>query len=258
MKAIDTKKLTQLLTEFIKISFQKEKYSDALIAVSGGVDSAVSLTLTARALGPTHVHTVLLPYGLLNDQGTKDAKSFIESLHIPQNNIHLVDIQPMVDTVLAYDKTMDEGRKGNVMARMRMVVLFDFSKKLHALVVGTENKTEHLLGYYTRFGDEASDVEPIRDFYKFQVFDLARSLGVPAYILDKAPSAGLWLGQTDEGEFGFSYKEADEVLFLQTEKKYSRQQLLNKGYSEKFLDRLLWWIDKGAFKARLPKVIAKD
>jgi NAD+ synthase len=254
MKTINPKKQAQQLTEFIKNSFQKEEYSDALIAVSGGIDSAVSLTLAVRALGSTHVHTVLLPYGVLNDQGTKDAKKYILSLNIPVTNIHFIDIQPMVDAVLAYDKNMDEGRRGNVMARTRMVVLYDLAKKMEALVVGTENRTEHLLGYYTRFGDEASDIEPIRNLYKFQVYELARYIHVPIYILNKAPSAGLWLGQTDEGEFGFTYKEADEILFLMTEKKYPQKKLLAKGYKQSLLDRLQWWIDKGLFKARLPIV----
>ena len=170
--------------------------------------------------------------------------------------LHMFDYFP--GPMVFYDKKMDEGRRGNVMARTRMVILFDLAKKMGALVVGTENKTEHLLGYYTRFGDEASDIEPIRNFYKFQVYKLAKYLGIPKYIIQKAPSAGLWLGQTDEGEFGFTYKEADEVLFLITEKGYTQKQLLAKGHPQSLLKRLQWWIDKGSFKARLPKVIAKD
>lgn len=254
MKSIDSEKTAKQLTAFIQSSFQKEGYTDALVGVSGGVDSAISLTLTVQALGASHVHPVLMPYGKLKGNAGGDVKRFLSFLTIPKANILTVDIKPAVDAYCSWDPSIDAARKGNVMARMRMVVLFDLSKKLNALVVGTENKTEHLLGYYTRFGDEASDIEPIRFLYKHQVYELARYLKVPDYILKKAPSAGLWEGQTDEGELGFTYKEADEVLFLMTEKKYSRKQLLQKGYSKRLLHRIQWWIDKGSFKARLPKV----
>ena len=254
MKHIDPEKTAKQCILFLQSSFQKEGYTDALIGVSGGVDSATSLTLAVRALGAGHIHPVLMPYGKLSDSAADDVKKFLSVLKIPETHVFTIDIKPAVDAYCAWDKSIDAPRKGNVMARMRMVTLFDLSKKLNALVVGTENKTEHLLGYYTRFGDEASDVEPIRHLYKFQVYDLARYLNVPDYILIKAPSAGLWPGQTDEGEFGFTYKEADEVLFLMTEKHFSRKQLIAKGYSQRLLNRLQWWIDKGSFKARLPKV----
>lgn len=246
--------VTSNLMRFITLSFQKEGYSKALIGVSGGVDSAVSLALTVRALGARCVYPVLMPYGALNNQGTKDAKKFIRSLKIPTKNIYNVDIQPMVDAVILYDPKMDDGRRGNVMARIRMTVLYDLSKKINALVVGTENKTEHLLGYYTRFGDEASDIEPLRNLYKFQVYKLAKTLNIPEYIIKKAPSAGLWLGQTDESEFGFTYKQADEILYLMTEKHVSTTQLQKRGYSKQLLDRVQWWVNKGSMKARLPYV----
>ena len=147
---------------------------------------------------------------------------------------------------------MDDARKGNVMARVRMIVLFDLSKKFNYLVMGTENKTEHLLGYYTRFGDEASDIEPLRELYKTQVFDLAKYLRVPQETINKAPTAGLWEGQTDEGEFGFSYKEADEILYLYANKKLTKKEIIAKGYGKKVIERLWWWVSKGEFKDRVP------
>jgi NAD+ synthase len=251
MKKICPKKTATELIRFIKSSFQHFGYKDALIGVSGGVDSATSLILTVQALGKSHVRVVLLPYGRLNAEAVKDAMILIGSLHIPQKNIHCVDIQPMVDAVAAYDKHMGDGRRGNVMARMRMVILFDLSKKLNALVVGTENKTEHLLGYYTRFGDEASDIEPIRHLYKTQVYDLAAYLNVPKIILQKPPTAGLWKGQTDEGEFGFTYKEADEILSLHIDQHKSKQAIIRKGYDCQLVNNIWWWIKKGNLKDRL-------
>jgi NAD+ synthase len=251
MKKIYPGKIASQRIRFIKSSFQKEGCTEAIIGVSGGVDSAVSLTLAVRALGAAHVHPVILPYGALNSEEAKDAIAFIQSLHIPRKNIHCVDIQPMVDAVVAYDNHMDDGRRGNVMARMRMVILYDLSKKLNALVVGTENRTEHLLGYYTRFGDEASDIEPIRHLFKTHVYLLALYLRIPEKILSKPPTAGLWKGQTDEGEFGFTYQEADEILSLYVDHHESKHAITMKGYDRQLIKRIWWWIEKGNLKDRL-------
>lgn len=238
--------------KLIKASCKKEKIKNVLIAVSGGVDSATSLTLAVKALGAKHVFPVLLPYGKLSFKGTKDARLIFKKLKISPSQIILVDIKPLSDSIFAYDKKMDDIRKGNIMARIRMIVLYDLYRKNNMLVVGTENKSEHFLGYYTRFGDEASDIEPIRDLYKTQVFQLAKYLKIPTEIITKSPSAGLWEGQTDEEEFGFSYKTADEVLYLHFEKRLSKNQIITKGYNKKIVNKIFWWIEKGKFKTRLP------
>ncbi len=251
----DQDKTSKKIVSFIRDVCKKEGYKDVLIAVSGGVDSATSLTLAIKALGKEHVYPVFLPYGKLNDEGTRDAKLVINTFKIPNKQVMAIDIKPYVDSMVGKDKSMDEGRRGNVMARMRMVVLFDLSKKLNRLVIGTENKTEHLLGYYTRFGDEASDIEPIRSLYKTQVFQLAKFLSVPEKIIKKAPTAGLWEAQTDEGEFGFSYKIADEILYWHYDKKLSKRQIIAKGYDKKTIERLWWWLEKGEFKDRLPHAL---
>ncbi|OGK31514.1 hypothetical protein A3F29_04185 [Candidatus Roizmanbacteria bacterium RIFCSPHIGHO2_12_FULL_33_9] len=252
---INTKKVTEKTRSFIRLVCKKEKTSEVLIGVSGGIDSATSLTLAVHALGKQHVFPVILPYGVLNNEGIKHAKLVITSLKIPINNVRIINIKPLVDRVIRYDVEMDKSRKGNIMARIRMIVLFDLSKKLNMLVVGTENKTEHLLGYYTRFGDEASDIEPIRELYKTQVYKLANYLKVPKEILSKSPTAGLWKGQTDEKEFGFSYKLADEILYFYTEKRLSKDKILMKGYDKKIVDKVWWWIDKGEFKNRMSHIL---
>ena len=253
MKSIDPKKTAHQLIAFMRDVFQKEGFTNAVIGLSGGIDSATSLALTVCALGKDNVYPVVLPYGSLNSEGTKDAQIVIDWLKIPEKHVRIIDIQPIVvAAVAAIDPKMDDGRKGNVMARMRMVALYDFAKALPALVVGTENKTEHLLGYYTKFGDEASDIEPLRNLYKTQVYELARSLGVPKKILTKPPTAGLWKGQTDEGEFGFTYKQVDEVLALHVDQHASKKEIIQKGYNKKTIERMWWWIEKGKFKDRLP------
>jgi len=242
MNMIDPKKTAARLIQCIKSACAREEYTDAAIGLSGGVDSATSCALTVKALGASHVYPILLPCGSLNDQSTRDARLVINWLKIPNDHVRVINIQPMVDvTVNSIDHRMDEGRRGNIMARMRMVVLYDIRKALPSLVVGTENKTEHVLGYYTEFGDEASDIEPLVSLYKTQVFELAKFLRVPKRILQTPPSAGLWKGQTDEREFGFSYQEADKVL-----------QTGGKEYDPALLTKIQWWIKKGAFKDRLP------
>lgn len=252
MLNLNPAKETKRIVSFIRLVCKREKIKHVLVAVSGGVDSATSLALAVRALDLQYVHPVLLPYGKLNDEGTHDALGVIKAFKIPSAQCTKIDITPFVDNIIKYDPSMDEVRKGNVMARIRMVILYDLSKKLNCLVIGTENKTEHLLGYYTRFGDEASDIEPIRGLYKTQVYLLAAHLKVPQKILSKSPTAGLWKGQTDEGEFGFSYTFADEVLYLFKDKHVSKKRIIAKGYDKNTVNRLWWWIDKGEFKDRLP------
>jgi NAD+ synthase len=251
MKAINPEKVARQLIDFVKKSFAREGYTEALVGVSGGVDSAVSLTLAVCALGANHVHPVMLPYSVLNNEETKDVEMLITKLKISSGNSIRINIQPFVDAVVSWDPAMDALRRGNIMARMRMVVLYDLSKKLNAFVVGTENKTEHLLGYYTRFGDEASDIEPLRHLYKTQVYDLAAYLDIPKKIFQKPPTAGLWKGQTDEGEFGFTYQEADEILLLYADKHLSKQTILKRGYNRQLVNRIWWWIEKGNLKDRL-------
>lgn len=191
------------------VEWLRKIYGDmpAVIAVSGGVDSAVVLTLLTKALGRDKVWPILLPY---HNQDMSDAKTIVK--WNGYKTCEVVDISGAVDLLIEQLEVEGEIRRGNLMARVRMITVFDRAKRMGAMVCGTENKSERMLGYYTRFGDAASDVEPITHWYKTEVWKVARELGLPEIFYTKAPSAGLWEGQTDEAELGFSYREADLVL----------------------------------------------
>lgn len=240
------------IVEFIRKTFQDAGSSDAVIAVSGGVDSSVSLALTVSALSNEHVYPILLPCGALSMQGTLDAVMWVEKLQIPVSHVTRLDIKPVVDVIHRSDPAMDRVRKGNIMARVRMTYLFDQAKKRNGLVVGTENKTEHMLGYFTRFGDSASDIEPIVHLYKTEVYELAKELSVPQSILEKAPSAGLWPEQTDEGEFGFSYEEGDRILQLLYDEKKTMDDVIAAGFSQETVKKVKERVEKNKFKHKLP------
>ncbi len=254
---IDPARETKRLTEFIKQTVYKRGFKNIVIAVSGGIDSAVSLTLAVAALSQQHVFPIMLPYKSLSKQATIDAELIIAKLKFLQKQVEIVDISPAVDPLLKtlglkFNSPTHRIRIGNIMARMRMIVLYDYAKKHRALVVGTENKSEHYLSYFTRFGDEASDIEPIKHLYKTQVYELARYLKIPESILTKAPTAGLWSGQTDEGEFGFTYKLADQILFGLYDKKYSPEKLVKLGFKRTEVENVKQWVEKNWFKHELP------
>lgn len=256
MPLFDSSKTKDELVGFIKTSFAKAGFSKSVIALSGGVDSATSCALAVHALGAGNVFPLLLPYGNLNPQGVVDAQEVVKILHIPKDNVCIVNIQPLVDPVLGLDPSMDNVRKGNIMARMRMIVLFDEAKKRNALVVGTENKSEHLLGYFTRYGDEASDIEPLRNLYKTHVLELAKYLGIPEQILTKPPTAGLWEGQTDERELGFTYKDADEVLYQLHDLKKTKEEIIALGYNTHIVEMVFSRAYENNFKLNTPFVPA--
>jgi NAD+ synthase len=212
---------------FLRRRLDEAGFCRLVLGMSGGIDSALVAALAARVIGPENVHAVIMPYRTSNPESAAHARLASERLGLPWESC---DISPMVDAMVATDPTMDDRRKGNVMARCRMVVLFDRAAKLGALVAGTSNRTESLLGYFTIFGDGACSLKPIAHLYKCQVKAISRHLGVPDAILRKAPSADLWQGQTDEGELGFTYDEADQILYLLTERGLDGDAVVAHGF----------------------------
>jgi len=234
------------ITAFITNIFNKEGIEKGVIAWSGGIDSTVSLYLLSRAIPIDKITILHLPY---ETSYLKDFDLIKKDLHLSSSQIHEVSIKPMVDEASA-TLHPDDFRKGNIMARTRMIVLYDWAKKINALVCGTENKTEDLLGYFTRFGDQASDIEPIQHLYKTQVYELAEVLNVPYTFIERAPTAGLWNGQTDEGEFGFTYREADEVLIRLFEYSKSIVEIEQEGFKNARKIKAL--VDRNSFKHEVP------
>lgn len=234
------------ITDLIKNTFNKTGIGNCVIAWSGGIDSTVSLYLLARTLPKDKITILHLPY---ETSYLKDLELIKTDLHLLPSQIHEISIKPMVDATSSI-LFPDELRKGNIMARTRMIVVFDWAKKLNALVCGTENKTERLLGYFTRFGDQASDIEPIQHLYKTQVYELAKALQVSSTFIERAPSAGLWKGQTDEEEFGFTYREADEVLIRLFEYSKTIEEIEQDGFKNARKIKAL--VDKNSFKHKVP------
>lgn len=228
LPAVSPKKEQEKIVQFIKNILEKEKFTKAVIGLSGGIDSLTCFYLLREALPPQNIYIAHLYY--FQSQFARFTP-ILKKAAIPQNNLYNLSIKNTVDTLKNQLKIGDDKiRLGNLMARTRMIYLYDLAKKHQALVAGTENRSEHLLGYFTRFGDEASDIEPIRHLYKTQVYQLASYLKVPKYFISQPPTAGLWHNQTDEGEFGFSYQEADLVLYLYFDKKLPVKKIKELGY----------------------------
>ena len=245
--------LETVLVKFLADEVGKTGCEKVVVGLSGGVDSALSAALAARALGPTNVLGVLMPYKLSSEESLSDAKALAEVTGI---ETLVVDISEQIDAYFAHFPEADVMRRGNKMARERMTILYDHSARQGGLVLGTSNKTELLLGYGTLHGDMASAINPIGDLYKTQVWALSRALEVPDSIIDKAPSADLTPGQTDEDDLGFSYAEVDRLLYAMVDQRYGRAELLQAGFAEDFIDQVARRVQRSQFKRRLP-VIAK-
>ncbi|OGW16474.1 MAG: NAD(+) synthetase [Nitrospinae bacterium RIFCSPLOWO2_12_FULL_45_22] len=245
--------LKQLLVGFIQNEVGKMGFNKVVLGLSGGVDSSLCAYLAALALGKENILGVMMPYKTSNPESLRHAELVVKELRIRSLT---VDITPMIDAYFQTFPEVDHIRRGNKMARERMTILYDQSAAENALVLGTSNKTELLLGYGTLFGDMASALNPIGDLYKTQVRLLAHHLGVPQVIIDKKPSADLWLGQSDEEELGFTYDEVDKVLYYLVDKRYSCADLIEKGYPADFVHSVYQKIQNSQFKRRLP-IIAK-
>lgn len=252
--AIHPELTKRLLVEFIRAEVRKFGFNRVVLGLSGGIDSALSATLAAEALGPENVVAIMLPYKTSSPESEGHARLLIDHLGLP--NYDKIDITPMAAPLLDHYSDMSNLRRGNVLARMRMIAVFDRSAAENALVLGTSNKTEYLLGYTTWYGDSAASIQPIGDLYKTQIRALSRAIGVPAPIVDKKPSADLWPGQTDESEMGLQYDVVDQVLYLLVDERLDPERVVQRGFDQALVDRVVRTVRNMQFK-RMTPVIAK-
>jgi NAD+ synthase len=250
--------VADVLVRFLRAETKKFGFAKGVLGVSGGIDSAVSAALAARALGPENVLGLILPYASSSESSERLARSLAKALGMRTEK---VDVTPMVDgylrqAQLSLERPQDRVRCGNVMARARMIVLFDVSWRERALVIGTSDKTETLLGYTTWYGDSASAINPLGDLYKTQVYALARHLGVPKEICERAPSPDFWPGQTAEGEMGVRYDEVDPLLHDLVDRRMHEEELLARGHSPQLVSWAAERVRANQFKRRMP-VVAK-
>jgi NAD+ synthase len=241
----------KVLVRFIRDELGKHGFKKGILGLSGGLDSSVCACLAARALGPRNVLGLIMPYGGSFSPDVRDAEKMGRTLGIRTRTI---DIAPQVDVYFAAHPTRSRVLRGNKMARERMSILYDYSAREKALILGTSNKTELLIGYGTLHGDMASAVNPLGDLYKTQVRQLARHLGVPASIVRKAPTAGLWSGQTDEGEIGITYAELDAVLERLVECRMTGPEAIKAGSPPAKVKRIAAMIRDSEFKRKLPPI----
>ncbi len=249
--SINTDLARKILTGFIHSELTRSGFSRAVVGLSGGIDSALSCYLAAEALGPENVLAVRMPYRTSSPDSLEHAQLVIDATGVQSLT---VPISEMVDPLIAQFPEMDSMRKGNIMARTRMIVLYDQSAAWGGLVIGTGNKTEILLGYSTQFGDAAAAINPVGDLYKTQVRQLARTLGVPEVIIDKPPTADLWVGQTDEGELGFTYAEVDKLLHLLVDERYTPAECVECGFAESFVRAVVERIRRNQYKRVMPPI----
>jgi NAD+ synthase len=249
--SIDPDLVRKILKEFIHSEISRAGFSHAVINLSGGVDSAVSFALSVEAMGAKNVLAIRCPYKTSSPDSLEHAQMLIDQFGSPSVTIPITD---MSDALIALDPGMSDIRKGNIMARERMIVAYDQSEAFKGLVMGTGNKTEILLGYTTLFGDAACAINPIGDLYKTQVRQLAQALGIPEAIIAKPPSADLWKGQTDEGELGFTYAEVDKLLYLLVDQRYRPEECMEAGFGEKFVRQVYERVRRNQFKRVLPPI----
>ncbi len=249
--SINTDLVRKILTGFIRSELNRAGFSRAVVGLSGGVDSAVSCALAAEALGPENVLAVRMPYKSSSPDSLTDAEKTANCLKI---RMETFDITPMVDPLINREPNLSKTRQGNIMARARMIVLYDQSEASKGLVLGTSNKTEILLGYTTMWGDMAAAINPLGDLYKTQLRQLAAALELPKSVLEKPPSADLWAGQTDEAELGFTYAEVDQVLYLLIDERYTPEDCVEAGFDRAYVDKVLNRVRRNQFKRMMPPI----
>ncbi|HEY9165390.1 MAG TPA: NAD+ synthase [Candidatus Kryptonia bacterium] len=250
---INSALVKDLLVRFIREEVEKAGFKRVVVGLSGGVDSALSAVLAAEAIGKANVLCVILPYRTSSKESASDANLLASKFGLKTETF---DISEAADKIIAREPGLGNVRKGNIFSRIRMIALYDISARDKSLVLGTSNKTELLLGYGTLFGDMAHAINPIGDLYKTQVWQLAGFVGVPDSIVKKKPTADLWVGQTDEAELGYSYRQIDEVLYLLVDQKMSVEEVTSLGHPAEMVKSLHRMIVRSQFKRR-PPIIAK-
>ena len=251
--SIDAEIVAKILTGFIKDCFDKTKSKKAVIGLSGGLDSSIVASLAVRGIGAQKVLGVILPYKLSAKESRNDAETVANLLGI---QIEVIEVTPMVDAFLENFPVDNSERIANVIARQRMIVLYDISARESGLVLGTSNKSELMLGYGTIFGDLASAINPVGDLYKTQMRQLAEFLEIPATIRSKSPTADLIEGQTDESDLGFTYDEVDRLLYLWVDKRCSESDLEDYGFESDYIRDVIMRVRRNHFK-RIPPLIGK-
>jgi len=240
-----------ILTGFIRSEISRAGFERGVVGLSGGLDSAVALALAVDALGAANVLAVRMPHRDSSPDSLEHAQLLIDQFGVKSTTI---DISPIVDACQLHDAKMSRGRRASIMARTRMILLYDQSRVFRGLVLGTSNKSEMLLGYTTLWGDMAAAIHPLGDLYKTQVRQLARALQVPAAIVDKAPSADFWAGQTDEGQLGFTYERVDQLLFLLVDRRFLPSECVAVGFEKSFVDKVTELIRSNQFKRMMPPI----
>ena len=248
---INTNLARQIIVNFIRQEVSQNGFTRAVLGVSGGIDSALSAFLAVEALGAENVLGIRMPYATSSPASLADADKVIEQLGIPSQT---VDITPMVQPLIEHYPDMSNLRQGNIMARQRMIILYDQSAAFGGLVVGTSNKTEFLLGYSTLHGDSSVAFQPLADLYKNQVRQLAEAMEVPQSIINKAPSADLWEGQTDESELGYSYDSVDQLLYLLIDERYAIDECVAMGFEHDFVADVWERVRRNHYKRTMPNI----
>jgi len=248
---LNTKLAVDVIVRFLREETGKFGFNKLVLGLSGGVDSSLVVYLSVEALGKENVFPYFLPYKSTDPQSEVDALFMAETLGL---SLRKIDITPMIDAYFELEPEADKVRRGNKMARERMAILFDQAMAHSAMVVGSSNKTELLLGYSTWYGDMACSLMPIGDLYKTQIWQMAKDLGLPPQIVKKVPTADLWPGQTDEGELGFQYLLADQILYLLVDERLSPAEVEKKGFSGDLIERIVKRMERYQFKRRMPPI----
>ncbi|NJE85865.1 NAD+ synthase [Thermococcus sp. CX2] len=248
MRVLDYARVISIIASFIREKVEEARAEGVVVGVSGGIDSATTAYLAVKALGKDKVLGLIMPYYENGD--VEDAKLVCKNLGI---DYKLINIKPIVDEFEKAVGELDVKSKGNIMARTRMILLYAYANSMNRLVLGTSNRSELLTGYFTKWGDGASDYAPLINLYKTEVWELAKRLGVPEKIIQKKPTAGLWEGQTDEDELGISYRLLDEVLWRLVDLKMPKEDIAEElGISLEKVEYVELLVKRSEHKRRLP------